>query len=127
VFLIKHSLFCLHSTTADVDYVTLVQNITFNIGGDPIIVSVDIVNDTISEPDETFEIFLKPLPGDDVVIGQPSVATGTIFDDERPSKTLYFYDLFLLLYILMLEVVCKLLIVRTYILGVQFLSMYIHM
>jgi len=35
-----------------------------------------------------------------VVIGEPSVATGIIFDDERPSKTsLYFYDLFLLLYV----------------------------
>jgi len=86
-----NTIFCLHPTTADIDYVTLVQNITFNIGGDPIIVSVEIVNDAISEPDESFEIFLKPLSGDDVVIGEPSVAVGTIFDDERPSKTsLYF-------------------------------------
>ena len=78
----------------------MVQDITFNLRGDPIIVSVDIVNDTIFERDESFEIFLKPIPGDDVVIGEPSVATGIILDDERPSKTsLYFYDLFLLLYV----------------------------
>jgi len=84
-------LFCLQPTTADIDYVTLVQNITFNIGGDPIIVSVEIVNDGTSEPDESFEVFLKPLPGDDVVIGEPSVAVGTIFDDEVLSKTSFIF------------------------------------
>ena len=93
----------------------MVQNITFNIGSNSIITSVEIVNDTVSEPDESFEIFLKPIPGDDVVIGQPSVATGIIIDDERPSKTsLYFNDLFLLLYMFMLEVLFKLLIVHIY-------------
>jgi len=116
VLLIKHSLFCLQPTAADVDFVTLVQNIVFNVGSDSVIVSVEIVNDTISEPDESFEIFLKPLPGNGVVIGEPSVATGTIFDDERPSKTsLYFYDLFLLCtYMFMLEVLFKLLIIHIY-------------
>jgi len=69
----------------------LVQNIVFNVGSDSVIVSVEIVNDTISEPDETFEVFLKPLPGDDVVIGEPSVAIGTIFDDEVPSKTSFIF------------------------------------
>jgi len=69
----------------------LVQNIIFNAGSDSIIISVKIVNDRISEPDESFEVFLKPLPGDDVIIGKPSVAVGTIFDDERPSKTLFIF------------------------------------
>jgi len=69
----------------------LVQNITFSSGVDSIIVSVEIVNDTVSEPDESFEVFLKPLPGDNVVIGEPSTAVGTIFDDEVPSKTSFIF------------------------------------
>jgi len=67
----------------------LVQNITFNSGVNSAIIFVDIVNDTIPESDETFEVFLKPLPGNNVVIGELSVAVGTIFDDEIPSKTFY--------------------------------------
>ena len=67
----------------------MVQNITFNSGVNSAIIFVDIVNDIIPESDETFEVFLKSLPGNDVVIGEPSVAVGTIFDDEIPSKTFY--------------------------------------
>jgi len=67
----------------------LVQNITFSSGIDSVTISVDIVNDIIPESDETFEVFLKSLPGNDVVIGEPSVAVGIILDDEIPSKTFY--------------------------------------
>jgi len=84
---------CLHFTTANVDYITLDQNITFDSGDSNNTFSVRIVNDTIPESDETFEVFLKPLPGDDVVIGEPSVAVGTIFDDEVPSKAFYNYEI----------------------------------
>ena len=46
------------------------------------------MDDSIAEGDEAFEVFLKLLPDSTgVTIGQPSVATGIIFDDEMPSKT----------------------------------------
>ena len=52
------------------------------------VVSVNITDDLIAESDESFEVFLKLVPGSlDVVLGNPSVAIGTIFDDEIPSKT----------------------------------------
>ena len=78
---------CLHSTTADVDYVTLVQNITFDSGENSQVISVAIGDDQIAESDETFEVFLKPIPNSpyDVMIDEASVAVGTIFDDEIPS------------------------------------------
>jgi len=90
MFCVPNKTFTIYPTTADIDYVTLVQNITFSSVVDSTIISVDIVNDTIPESDETFEVFLKPLPGDDVVIGERSVAVGTIFDDEIPSETSYY-------------------------------------
>jgi len=89
MFCVPNKTFTIYPTTADIDYITLVQNITFSSGVNSATISVDIVNDTIPESDETFEVFLKALPGNDVVIGEPSVAVGTIFDDEIPSKTFY--------------------------------------
>ena len=54
--------------------------------------TVTIFNDSLAESDESFEVFLKLHPDSpDVIIGEPSVATGTIFDDEAPSKTVYNY------------------------------------
>ena len=73
------------SFVADVDYASLVQDITFASGVISNVFTVTIFNDSLSENDESFEVFLKPSP--DVTIGQPSVATGIIFDDEIPSKT----------------------------------------
>ena len=80
----------LHFTTADVDYITLVQNITFDSGETSNIVSVDIQDDQIAESDESFEAFLKPLSNSpyDVRIDEASVAVGIIFDNEIPSKIL---------------------------------------
>ena len=79
------------STTADVDYISLVQNLTFNGGIGTRTFTVDIVNDTTAENDETFEVYLKPIPNSpyNVIIGEPSIATGIIFDDDIPSKTFY--------------------------------------
>ena len=79
-----------HFTTADVDYITLVQNITFDSGETSNIVSVDIQDDQIAESDESFEVFLKPLSNSpyDVRIDEASVAVGIIFDNEIPSKIL---------------------------------------
>lgn len=46
------------------------------------------MDDGVAEGNESFEVFLKVLPeSPDVVIGQPSVATGVIIDDEVLSKT----------------------------------------
>ena len=83
----SYILFQFNSTTADVDYVTLVQNITFDSGQNSQIISVAIGDDQIAESDETFEVFLKPIPNSpyDVMIDEASVAVGTIFDNEIPS------------------------------------------
>jgi len=80
---------CLHFTAANVDYVTFDQNITFDSGDSNNTFSIEIVNDTIPEGVETFEVLLKPIPGDDLIIGESSIAMGRIFDDEIPSKTIY--------------------------------------
>ena len=87
----------MYSTAADVDYVTLVQNITFDSGESSQDVFVAIRDDQIAESDETFEVFLKPISNSphDVRIDEASVAVGIIFDDEIPSKLLaYITDLF---------------------------------
>lgn len=75
-------------TIADVDYDTLIQDITFNSRETVKTFSVNIRNDSVAESEESFEVFLKTVPGSpDVVIGEPSVATGTIIDDQVPGKT----------------------------------------
>ena len=85
----------MYSIAADVDYVTLVQNITFDSGESSQDFSIAIINDQIAESDETFEVFLKSLSDSpyDVRIDEGSVAVGIIFDDEIPSKLLlYVYN-----------------------------------
>ena len=80
-----------HFTTADVDYITLVQNtITFDSGETSKVFSVNIQDDQIAESDESFEVFLKPISNSpyDVMIDEASVAVGIIFDNEIPSKIL---------------------------------------
>ena len=79
-------LFCFCSTTADVDYITFAQNVTFESGEDTAVFSVTIANDEIPEIDESFEVFIKDSPN--VNIGEPSVAVGTILDEDLPSKFL---------------------------------------
>ena len=69
---------------------TLVQNITFESGENSTVFTVTIVNDTLPEIDESFEVVLKSLPDSpNVLIGVPSVAVGTIFDDDLPGKQFY--------------------------------------
>ena len=65
----------------------MVQNITFDSGENSKVISVAIGDDQIAESDETFEVFLKPIPNSpyDVIIDEASVAVGTIFDNEIPS------------------------------------------
>jgi len=44
----------------------------------------------LAEDDEIFEVFLKPISDSpsNVMIGEASVSTGIIFDDDMPSKIL---------------------------------------
>ena len=68
----------------------MVQDITFNRGEISRSFVVDIINDTVAENDESFEVFLKLIPDSSgVIIGESSVATGTIIDDEVPSKNIF--------------------------------------
>ena len=55
------------------------------------------MDNKIAESDESFEVFLELLPNSssDVILGEPSVATVTIYDDEVPSENSvvgYFYS-----------------------------------
>ena len=62
--------------------------LTFNGSDNSQVVSINITDDLIAESNELFEIFLKLIPySPNVILGNPSVAIGTIFDDEIPSKT----------------------------------------
>ena len=65
---------------ADVDYTSVVANITFNSGVNSSVFAVPITNDDIPEADETFEVFLKNIPDGpyNVIFDDPSVAVGTI-------------------------------------------------
>ena len=76
------------SSLAGIDYTSVVANITFNNGVNSNVFAVPITNDDIPEADETFEVFLKKIPGNpyNVIFDDPSVAVGTIFDDEIPSE-----------------------------------------
>ena len=62
--------------------------LTFNGSDNSKVVSINITDDLIAESNESFEVFLKLIPDSpNVILGNPSVAIGTIFDDEIPSKT----------------------------------------
>ena len=81
--------YSIYSPAADVNYVSLVKTIlTFNGSDNSQVVSINITDDLIAESNKLFEIFLKLIPDSpNVILGNPSVAIGTIFDDEIPSKT----------------------------------------
>jgi len=81
---------------ADADYTSVVTTIIFNSGVNSIAFTVPIINDNIVEADETFEVFLWNIPHSsyNVIFDDPSVAVGTIFDDEIPSNGLEQYCLF---------------------------------
>ena len=61
--------------------------LTFNGSDNSQVVSINITDDLIAESDESFEVFLKLIPGSpNVILGNPSVAIGTILDNEILSK-----------------------------------------
>ena len=61
--------------------------LTFNANDNSQVVFVNITDDLIAESDEMFEVFLKLIPDSpNVILGNPSVATGIILDNEIPSK-----------------------------------------
>jgi len=83
-----------HKSLADVDYTTVVTNITFNNGDKSIVFNVPITNDDIPETNEMFEVFLKNITDSPykVIFDDPSVAVGTIVDDDTsPCKKLILY------------------------------------
>ena len=88
-------LFCFHSVTADVDYGAVILNITFNSTQDSVTFPVNLVNDMIAEGNEQFEVFIKSLPDNPVIIGNPGFSIGTIINDDTPSKI--FYNFFFML------------------------------
>ena len=82
----NHTAICFHFTTAGIDYTPLDQVIVFNPGQDSIVFYVNITDDLIVEGDEQFEVFLKLSPDSpNVILGNPSVATGIIIDDDKLS------------------------------------------
>ena len=82
----KH-IICLLSITADVDYVSLVRNITFKSGEDTKTFSVDLIDDNIDENDEQFAVVLKPIPDSPYDVMIPVLSSfdfGIILDDDMP-------------------------------------------
>ena len=58
----------------------------FNPGEDSKDIFVNITDDLIVERDELFEVFLQRTPDSpNVILGNPSVATGIIIDDDEIS------------------------------------------
>ena len=74
-------------STANGDYIDSIQNITFDNANSRNF-SVVLVDNNIAESDESFEVFLQLIPNSpyDVKLGEPSVATVIINDDEVPSE-----------------------------------------
>lgn len=72
------------TATAGSDFTSTSGTLTFNSGETIKTFSVAILNNTLSEPDETLTLTLSnPLNG--AVLGSPSTATLTIRDDDRPG------------------------------------------
>ena len=63
------------------------QDVTISSGSNTAVINVSTNDDTTDEPDETFTVTLNSAMGAD--LGSPSVATGTITDnDDPPTVTL---------------------------------------
>ena len=68
----------------------------FNPGESSQVIFVEINDDRIVEFDEDFEVFLMVIPDSpNVVLGNPSVATGIIIDDDALSKYYFIHTCFL--------------------------------
>lgn len=63
----------------------MVRNVTFEIGETMQTVLVQITSDSIPEPSEEFNLVLKHVPEGDtsIIISEPSVAVGIIFDTSK--------------------------------------------
>ena len=65
----------------------------FSPGEDRKVIHVNITDDLIAERDESFEVFLKLVPDSpNVILGNPSVATGTIIDDDDELSTYFIME-----------------------------------
>jgi Ca2+-binding RTX toxin-like protein len=80
------------SAGAPGDYVTTPGTLTFTSGVTSQAITVPVVNDGLSEADETFTVTLSnpasPTAGVVALLGTPSVATVTIYDDDARGCTL---------------------------------------
>jgi hypothetical protein len=73
------------TASAGSDYVSKTDVLTFINGETTRLFTVDILDDSVDEGDETIMITLSD-PKDGVDLGTPSIATLTIEDDEAPSE-----------------------------------------
>jgi RHS repeat-associated protein len=70
------------TATTGVDFDATSATVTFQPGEKTKTIIVPVVNDTIDEPDQTFQVVLKNAAG--AVVGMKSAATVTIKDDDLP-------------------------------------------
>ena len=64
------------------------EDIVFNPDEVSKVIYVNITDDLIVERNESFEVFLKLTPeSPNVILGNPSVATGIIIDDDDELST----------------------------------------
>jgi len=72
---------------ADVDYDSGPFDVTFGVGDTSATVSINIIDDTISEEREVFGLILKRADDtpDFVEIGSPMNVTGIIDDNDEPG------------------------------------------
>jgi WD40 repeat protein len=77
------------SATPGLDYVVLPGSLTFNAGEQTKNIAITIVNDAVSEPDET--IILTLTNATNAVVGTPAVHTFVILDDDRATATTHWF------------------------------------
>ena len=70
------------SATADEDYVPVKQALVFNPSQTYIEYVVEIIDDNVYEPDETFFVKLILEPNQDATIGKTSINMITIINDD---------------------------------------------
>ena len=80
---------CLPATAGDADYVPRLKgsaSVTFERGTDTQVCTIEILNDELSEADETFTVLLtNPVPP--TMLGEPTTAVVTILDDEGEGES----------------------------------------
>ena len=73
------------TATAGADYVATAGTLRFDPGATTQTVHVDIIGDTVDEPDETFTLTLSNPSGASISTG---AAVGTIVDDDEPGSSI---------------------------------------